>query len=506
MTLRQRLLLPVLLQLAAVGPIVSSVGAPLVPLIAREEGVSLDTAQWSLTATLLMGAVATVVVGRLASGRRRRPTILVVVALVCLGSALAALPLRFGFLLAGRTLQGIGFCVYPLALSLVREHLPPERHRNWMALLSLTTVTGTGLGFPIAALAAQWAGLAGAFWLTFALSLSALVFSVVAVPGSGRADTQPRVDWPGAVLIASSTFGLLLVLSRGYRWGWTSTPALGTLSLSLVALVGCVWWLLRAEDPVVDLRVAGRPGVFGANLIAVVAGAGMYVCLSLGMVLVQADPASGFGLGHSVSMSGLAMVPFAVASVLANRLSLRLAPIIGPDMLLPLGCVAFLVGNLVLATAHAHLWQAFVAMALTGIGSGLSFSAMPWLMVRFIPESETSSALSFNQVLRYLGFSAGSALSLTVVGMYDGRTGSAPGDGYAAAAGLAVLLCAVGAGTSSVMAWRMRSREAGNGSSPNLREVGRRLTPSAPTVTAPCEPSAPGTTSPTCSPPAGSGT
>ncbi|MFC6343094.1 MFS transporter, partial [Nocardioides hankookensis] len=104
---RQRLLLPTLALLTTITAVVSSLGAPLVPSIAEAYDVRLTTAQWSLTATLLTGAVATPIVGRFASGRLRRPTILVGLAVVTTGTAIAIVPTSYGVLVAGRAMQGV---------------------------------------------------------------------------------------------------------------------------------------------------------------------------------------------------------------------------------------------------------------------------------------------------------------------------------------------------------------------------------------------------------------
>jgi MFS family permease len=77
----------------------------------------------------------------------------------------------------------------------------------------------------------------------------------------------------------------------------------------------------------------------------------------------------------------------------------------------PLGSSIYLVSALALAQWHDHAWQLFLVMAVAGLGSGCTFAAMPGLIVRFVPLAETGSAMAFNQVLRYLGFSAGSALA-----------------------------------------------------------------------------------------------
>jgi MFS family permease len=88
--------------------VISSLGAPLVPAVAQNMGASLPAAQWSLTITLLVGAVATPVVGRLGDGPHRRPVVLIVLGLVTVGGVLAALPLGLEWLIVGRGLQGFG--------------------------------------------------------------------------------------------------------------------------------------------------------------------------------------------------------------------------------------------------------------------------------------------------------------------------------------------------------------------------------------------------------------
>jgi len=69
---RARALAPVLVATALVTSVISSLGAPLIPTIARDFHDSLSTAQWSLTIALLSGAIAAPVMGRLGDGPRRR--------------------------------------------------------------------------------------------------------------------------------------------------------------------------------------------------------------------------------------------------------------------------------------------------------------------------------------------------------------------------------------------------------------------------------------------------
>ncbi|GHI04125.1 hypothetical protein AQI88_07440 [Streptomyces cellostaticus] len=95
-----RLLVPALMFIALVVAVVGSLGAPLITSVAGDFGVSLAAAQWTLTAPLLVGAIATPVLWRLGTGPRRRQVILAALAVVVAGSLLTVVPPSFGWLLA----------------------------------------------------------------------------------------------------------------------------------------------------------------------------------------------------------------------------------------------------------------------------------------------------------------------------------------------------------------------------------------------------------------------
>ncbi len=391
------------------------------PSVAADFDVRLTTAQWSLTAALLAGAVSTPVVGRFASGRLRRPTILAGLATVTLGMVLAtaAVPLgSFGLLVAARAMQGVGLALLPLAIAVARDEMTGERLARAVALLSVTTVAGAGLGYPLTALVAEVGGLAAAYLFGAALTAASWLMAWRFVPQAPTLEGA-RVDWSGAVGLSAAMLAALLAVSQGEVWGWTSPRTLALGVAGLVGLVAWVAWTLRRPHPLVDLRLAVRPGIAAPNLVAPIAGLGMYSLLTLVVVLVRAD-GPGFGLGMSVLVAGTVLVPYALMSVLGNQLARVVAARVGPAVLLPTGCLMFLGATLALAVWHDHLWQALAVMALGGAGSGFTFSSLAVLMVPHVPAAETGSAMAFNQVLRYLGFTVGSALSVALMAAYGG--------------------------------------------------------------------------------------
>ena len=127
------LLAAVLVFLAVESTAVASLGTPLLPTVQQAEHVSLAASQWALTVTLLTGAVATPLMGRLGDGRLRRRTTIGAVAVMLAGCVLSALPAGFAVFLAGRALQGAGLGLVPLATAVARDGLPAGRSRRTIA-------------------------------------------------------------------------------------------------------------------------------------------------------------------------------------------------------------------------------------------------------------------------------------------------------------------------------------------------------------------------------------
>lgn len=403
-----RVLLPALVFTALTASVVSTLGAPMVPTIAREQHVPLSAAQWVLTSTLLAGAIAGPVLGRLGDGPRRRVAIQGALTCVLVGSVLAALAPDLTLLLAGRTLQGAGMGLLPLTIAVAREHLSAERIRSGITMLSVTTSVGAGVGYPLTGVIAQHLDYRSGFWFAALLgALSLLVVQWVVPPGS----STPRrpLDVLGAALLCSGLALLLLAVSQGVAWGMTSSATLGCLGAGAAVLPLWIMHALRARNPLVDIRVMRNRAVLAANATALLTGIGMYSVLSLVNLYTQVAERAGYGFHLSLTAAGLVLLPMSLGSLLANRLTAALVARFGLNQLLPLGSLVITLDLIMLALWREHLPVLALGTFLLGVGVGAAYAVMPLLIVRHVPPSETGSATSFNQVLRTVGGSLGSA-------------------------------------------------------------------------------------------------
>ncbi|MEV7420716.1 MFS transporter [Streptomyces sp. NPDC089919] len=449
-----RPLVPALIFIALVVAAVGSLGTPLITSVATSFHVSLDSAQWTLTVALLSGAVATPVLGRLGSGPHRRAAILATLAVVVVGSALTVLPLPFAGLLVGRAAQGVGLGLTALMMGVARDHLPEERGTATIALISVVSIIGAGVGYPLTALLAELGGVRAAYGFGLFVTAAALLTAWRFVPAAPEGRSA-HLSVPGALVLAGGLFLVLFLAGQRSLWGRHLAVA---VALAVVAvLLLCVWAVceLRSETPLVDVRAVRHPAVAGANFAMFVGGGGMYLLLTLITRYAQTPHGAGYGFGLTTFVAGLVLVPFSVMGFLAGRLTPRLRTRVDAPLLLAGSAVIVGGGFVLFATARSNLAELLVAMGVLGFGVGGFSAAMPGVILAVTPRSETSSAMSFNYVVRSVGYSLGSAMGGLVLAAGTDPGHLFPDDrAYTTAALVGMAAMAVTALTAAALARR----------------------------------------------------
>lgn len=401
---------PALLFVGAVNAIISSLGAPLLPQIAKDLDASISNTQWALTSTIVVAAIASPLVGRLGDGRHRRVVIAICLSAVVVGCAIAAIASSLGPLIFGRALQGLGLAIMPLTMAAARDHLPQAKARSVIAGLSVVGAAGIGLGYPITGLVADHGGIAAAYWMGAGVSAMSLALAVWVISPPDAARPPQSLDGLGALLVAVGLVLVLIPLDKAVDWGWTSRTVIVMLSVGVALLALWSFHELCTRHPLVDLRLVKHRAVLTANLAGLLMGLTMYILMVLIAQFVQLD---GFGLGESIFVAGLTLVPMSVFSGLMTLALPGLQSRFSLRAVMPFGALAVALGALLFGLTATSLWQVLVCMSTVGIGMGATFAALPGLIVRSVPPEETGSAMGFYQVTRFFGFALGSGLAVT---------------------------------------------------------------------------------------------
>ncbi|MFF2631574.1 MFS transporter [Microbacterium sp. NPDC058021] len=368
---------------------------------------SRDDTAWVVTATLLAAAVITPIAGRLGDMYGKRRIVLVLLALLVLGSVIAALSSGIVGVIIGRALQGAVTGVVPLAISILRDVLHEDRVDAAIALISATMGVGGALGMPLSALVTQYSDWHALFWM--AAGMGVVVFGLVLwiIPVSVLR-TAGRFDYVGAAGLAIGLTGVLLAVSRGNEWSWTSPAVLICGLGGLAVLIAWGWFELRIAEPLLDLRVAARRPVLLTNIASLAMGFSLFASNVAYPQLLELPAPAGFGL--SLLAASLVIAPAGLVMMVLSPYSGRLARTVGPRLLLVLGAIALIVAYGFTLLFSSEVWHLLVANLLVGVGIGFGYAAMPMLIMRSVPQSETGASNGLNALFRSLGTSTAAAV------------------------------------------------------------------------------------------------
>jgi MFS family permease len=415
---------------------------PLIPELPNLLHTSASNASWAITATLLTAAVATPVFGRLGDMYGPKPILIACAVILIAGSLLAATTSSLLPLIVGRALQGFGIPIIPLGISVLRSCVPPERVGGAMGLMSASLGVGGALGLPLSAVIVQHYDWRVLFWFATALGVAALVIFAALVPHVPPR-TSDRLDPLGALLLAGGLVTLLLGISKGRSWGWTSGLTLSMFGSAAVIFAVFGWWQLRVSSPTVDLRTTAKRPVLTTNVASVAIAFGMFALSYVAPQILELPPETGYGLGQSLLWTGLWLAPGGLAMMVTSPLAARVSAARGPRFTLVTGALiisaSYAAGLFLLAAP----WQIMVLNVLVAVGVGFGYASMPALINAAVPMSETAAANGINALARSLGTSVSSAV---IGAILAGMTMSFAGHDIPTLAGLRVaLLVAAGA-------------------------------------------------------------
>ncbi|MEV4252089.1 MFS transporter, partial [Spirillospora sp. NPDC049652] len=423
---------------------------PLLGRLTAALDAPLTSVAWAFTVSLLVGAVATPLLGRMGDLYGRRRMLLVAMGALVAGSVLGALSTSLAMLIVARVLQGVSMAVLPLTVGIVRGLLPREKLPTGLGVVSATMGVGVGGGLVLAGAVARYTdGYRPVFWVI--AGLAAVATAVVALVVRDEASpVRGRLDVPGAALLGGLLVSLLLGIGQGRAWGWTSGRVLGLFAATVV--LGALWVVVerRAAEPLVDIAMLTHRGTIGASVASMLLGFALYGGFTLIPNFVQTPARAGYGFGASVLAAGLFLLPTTLVMIVVSMRAgwlMRRVPAAG---LVAAGSAltAFAIGWL--AVFHGHRWDVYGAALLLGAGVGLAFAALGTMAVEHVRPEQTAVASAVNSLVRLVGGAVAGAVTpallardtlphTTVPTEHAYATGFALGGGVALLAAVAAL-------------------------------------------------------------------
>src|SRR3954467_11591373 len=346
----------------------------LLPAISKDLDAPVAQLQWAVTGYSLVGAAVIVTSGALGDVMGRRKVFLGGLVLFVASCVLIALVQSGGGVVAGRMIQGAaGSTILACGMSLLSVASSGEGQMKAITMWGAASAAGGAAGPLLGGVLVDTTGWQGLVWIDAGIAALCIPLTIFTVKESRDPNRSSSIDWVGTVLIAAILVPLILALSEGNDWGWTSAATLGCFAITIAATFAFFAVEKRVEAPLVDLKLLRNVQLVGATL-AILIVAGTINALMYVLSLYFQDPAA---FGMSALETGLATLPAAAGMIAVTPLFTPLAVKIGPGPAVAIGFALSTVGFAVLAFVHGSWGYGAFVIPLVVIAVGLGLANGP---------------------------------------------------------------------------------------------------------------------------------
>jgi EmrB/QacA subfamily drug resistance transporter len=306
------------------------------PSIQADLGFSQENLQWVISAYALVFGGFLLLGGRLADVLGRRRVFMAGLVVFTLGSFLCGIAWSEESLIAARAIQGLGAAtITPSALSILTTTFREGRERNialgaWGAVGGFGAAAGVLMGGILTDLLSwEWI-----FFVNIPVGLVGLALAPVLLSESVDERAQ-RFDAFGAILVTSGLSTLVLGITKGQDWGWTSAATIAVFAGAAALLVAFVACETMMKDPLVPFSIFRLQTLTAANVAGFIMGTAMFsmfLMLTLYMQQVLGFSPLKTGIGY-LAVAGTAVIWANVAAAAVNRVGVKPVLVVGMSFL-----------------------------------------------------------------------------------------------------------------------------------------------------------------------------
>ena len=398
------------------------------PSIREDLGFSQTSLAWVVNAYLLTYGGCLLLGGRLGDLFGHRRLFLIGISLFTLASLACGVATSQAFLIAARSVQGVGGAIasaVSLSLMMTLFTEPADRAKA-MGVFGFVAAGGGSIGVTLGGILTDSLDWHWIFLVNFPIGIAVVALSLKLLPAARIEGAAVKLDVAGAITVTSALMLAVYAIVNGNQNGWTSAQTLGMLGAAAVLLAVFLVIESRVESPLMPLRLFRLRNLATANVVGILWAAAMFAWFFLAALYMQ------LVLGYTPLEVGLAFLPAnLIMGVFSLGLSAKLVMRFGIRAPLAVGLVLAAAGMVLFVRAPvdgSFVVDVLPSMMLLGLGAGTAFNPVLLAAMSDVDQSEAGLASGVVNT----SFMMGGAVGLAVIAsLAQSRTESlrASGDG-----------------------------------------------------------------------------
>ena len=386
------------------------------PRMQRDLHVSLSVLQWTLNAYGIAFAAGIITAAALGDRVGRRRMFNIGLALFTLASAACALAPNASWLIATRTVQGLGGAiVLPLSLTILTTAFPAERRGTIVGIYGGLAGLAVAMGPIIGGAVTEGINWHWIFWINVPIGFAAALLGLRLLPESHGA--LQRLDLIGVGLVTGGVVAVTWALTRANAAGWSSAEVISTVVAGAALLAGFVRWERSAAEPLVPLPMfSSRDFAFGNLTTFLMTGA----IFAAGTLVTEEFQ---LARGYSPISAGLRLLPFFGTPMLVSPLAGALSDRIGRRPIMVTG-LTLLTSGLAWVTWRSSLGTSWVelviALFVAGVGISMALPTVPTAVLSAVMPQEMGKASGINYMSQRFGAVFAIAIGTAVFTKFGG--------------------------------------------------------------------------------------
>ncbi len=378
-----------------------------IPTMMNDFQTTLSHIQWVSTIYMLTLGVIVPTSGWLGDKLGYKKLYIYSLMVFTAGSTLCAAATSENLLIVSRIIQAIGGgMIMPTMMTMVFSLVPKDRFGQASALVGVTMMVAPAIGPTLGGYLVEYISWRWIFTLNLPIGILAVILSFLFLREIPTYREAGKFDILGFITSSAGLFCLLLALSQGQDWGWTSMPIVLLLWISCGFLGIFVFHELTTSNPLLDLRIFKIPVFSLGNVMTALFNIVLFSNLFYVPFFLQSIR------GMGALDVGVLMLPPALLSFVMMPISGLLFDKIGPKLPVTIGAIVtalsiYLFSHIDINTPLRTIifWN-----CLRQTGMSLSMMPIQSAFMTVLPPESVSRGSAINNILNRVASSFGLAI------------------------------------------------------------------------------------------------